>query len=209
MNLNKIFSDITKKLDALDRDREDILKLSRDMIRNCSVAIKEIHRKNFSQYLEKIKEIKSYHIELVGLVKKNPEVLGKYLKTAEQEFMEAVCLYALINNEDIPSPEEYGVDPLNYLLGLADVIGELRRFLLDKIRKDDVEDLDKYLDRMEDIYTNLFSLDYPKGLLEDLRQKTDADRGIIERTRGDVSISVQINKLNENLRKKRDDDNAI
>ncbi len=209
MNLNKIFSEITKKLDELDKDREDILKISRDMIRNCSVAIKEIHRKNFSEYLEKIKEIKDYHGELLRLVKKSPELFGKYLKTPEQEFTEAICLYALIKEEDLPSPEEYGVDPLNYLLGLADVIGELRRFLLDKIRKDDVEDLDKYLDRMEDIYTNLFSLDYPKGLLEDLRQKTDADRGIIERTRGDVSISVQINKLNQNLRKKKDDDNAI
>ena len=83
------------------------------------------------------------------------------------------------------------------------------KILLDKIRKDDVEDLDKYLDRMEDIYTNLFSLDYPKGLIEELRQKIDADRGIIERTRGDISISVQINKLNQNLSKKKDNDNAI
>jgi len=201
MNLKKIFSDITKKLDAIDKEREEILNLSRKMIRGCSVAIKSIHRNEISIYEEKINEIKVNHEDLRKLINKDPSKFNKYLKTPEQEYMEAVCLFLIIQNKELPNPIDYKVDEVNYLLGLADVIGELRRYILDKIRVNEVEDLDKILDIMEEIYTNLFSLDYPKGITQDLRRKTDIARGIIEKTRGDISLSSQIDRLNNKLKK--------
>ncbi len=88
------------------------------------------------------------------------------------------------------------------MLGLADVVGELRRYVLDKLRRDQIEDLNEVLEKMESLYELLFSLDYPKGITQDLRRKTDVARGIIGRTRGDLSLSLQINKLNKNLEKK-------
>jgi translin len=88
------------------------------------------------------------------------------------------------------------------VLGLADIVGELRRYVLDKIRTGDYENLDKILGRMEEIYSYLFSLDYPKGLTRDLRRKTDVARSIIEKTRGDISLSIQIDRLNKNLTRK-------
>lgn len=202
MNLKNIFSEIIKTLDKLDQDREEILKISRQMIRNCSIAIKSIHRKEFDKYKEKIKEIKINHENLLQLVDKNLLVFGNHLKTPEQEFIEAVGLYAIINEENLPSPEDYKVQPINFLLGLADIVGELRRYVLDKIRTGDYENLDKILGRMEEIYSYLFSLDYPKGLTRDLRRKTDVARGIIEKTRGDISLSIQIDRLNKNLTRK-------
>jgi len=202
MNLKNIFSKITNTLDKLDHDREEILKISRQMIRNCSIAIKSIHRKEFDVYSEKIKEIRLNHENLLQLVEKNLLVFGKYLKTPEQEYIEAVGLYAIINEENLPAPEDYNVQPINYLLGLADIVGELRRYVLDKIRTGNYENLDKTLDRMDEIYTFLFSLDYPKGLTHDLRRKTDVARGIIEKTRGDISLSIQIDRLNKNLTRK-------
>lgn len=199
MTLNNIFSEITEKLDDIDRDREDILKISREIVRHCSIAIKSIHRKEFDVYRDKIKEIKSNHENLLTFVKKHPMLFSGYIKTPEQEYMEAVCLYAIINDQELPSPTDYNVDSVNYLLGLADVIGELRRHILDKIRRDEIDDLEKVLDTMSEIYSHLFAIDYPKGITQDLRRKTDVARGIIEKTRGDISLSLQINRLNKNL----------
>ncbi len=199
MDLNKIFLEITKKLDELNQDREDIIKLSREMIRNCSIAIKSIHRKEFDAYQEKIKKINNNHENLLKLINKNPLVFGRYLKTPEQEYIEAVCLYSIIQDQPLPTPEDYGINQVNYLLGLADVIGELRRYALDQIRQDKFENLEKILDIMDNIYTQIFSLDYPKSLTHELRHKTDVARNIIEKTRGDISLSVQINKLNKRI----------
>lgn len=201
-NFNNIFSEIKEKLDRINQEREKLIKISREMIRNCSIAIKSIHRKEFNVYEEKIKEVKSQHEFLLELINKNPLAFARYLKTPEQEFVEAVCLNALISDLDFPTSKDIGVDDVNYLLGLADVIGELRRHVLDKLIQDDTEGLDKILDEMENIYTFLFSLDFPKAITHDLRRKTDIARSIIERTRGDISLSLQINRLHKNLEKK-------
>lgn len=199
---NNTFSDIKKRLDKIDEDREKLITLSRQMVRNCSIAIKSIHRQDDTQYQNKLKELKENHTELLALVNLNPIMFNKYLKTPEQEYVEAVSLYAIINDQELKSPKEYGVDDVNYLLGLSDVVGELRRYVLDKLRRDQIEDLNDILEKMENIYDLLFSLDYPKSITQDLRRKTDVARGIIERTRGDLSLSLQINKLNQNLEKK-------
>ncbi len=202
MKLNNIFSDITIKLDELDQLREQILKISRQMIRKCSVAIKSIHRQEFEAYEKKISEIKDNHEELLKLVNDNPMAFSYHLKTPEQEYVEAVGLYKIVKGEEIPTPKELGVDDVNYLLGLADVIGELRRLILDKITRDELENIEKILEQMENIHSHLFALDYPKGITKDLRRKTDVGRSIIEKTRGDITLSIQINRLNKNLKNK-------
>jgi len=140
------------------------------------------------------------------LVNTNPGVFLKYLKTPEQEYTEAIAFYAIISKDPLPLPSDLNIDPINYALGLADVIGELRRYALDNIRNSVVDDLNYILECMDDIYTNLFSIDYPAGLTQDLRRKTDQARNIIEKTRGDVSISLQMNDLKsciENSEKNR------
>jgi len=206
MKLNKIFTELNETLEKLDKDRESILKLSRTLIRNCSIAIKNIHRKEYSQYHEKVINIQKIHKEMLLLVNTNPGVFLKYLKTPEQEYTEAIAFYAIISKDPLPLPSDLNIDPINYALGLADVIGELRRYALDNIRNSVVDDLNYILECMDDIYTNLFSIDYPAGLTQDLRRKTDQARNIIEKTRGDVSISLQMNDLKsciENSEKNR------
>jgi translin len=195
MRLNKIFSELHETLDKLDKDRETILKLSRSLIRDCSKAIKNIHRKEFSQYHQKVLNIQKNHQDLRLLVNKNPGVFLKYLKTPEQEYTEAKTFYAIISQETLPLPSDLNINPINYALGLADVIGELRRYILDSIRNSTVDDLNYILEYMEDIYAHLFSIDFPSGLTQDLRHKTDQARNLIEKTRGDVSISLQMNDL--------------
>jgi translin len=195
MNLKKIFLEITEDLDRLDQDREEILKKSRMMIRDCSISIKHIHRREFDKYHKKINSIKNAHQNLVSLVRKNLGFYFKYLKVPEQEYAEAVSFYSIISKNDLPTPSELNIYSLNYALGLADVVGELRRYVLDNIRNSQIEDLNEILESMDEIYTYLFSLDYPSAITQDLRHKTDVARNIIERTRGDVSISLQMDNL--------------
>ncbi len=208
MNLKNIFTELTEALDKLDQDREEILKISRLMIRDCSIAIKHIHRREFEQYQEKFNKVKVTHEKLVSLVNKNTGVFFKYLKTPEQEFAEAISFFSIIMKKDPPTPKVLKIDPLNYALGLADVVGELRRYALDNIRNSQVEDLNDILESMDEIYTYLFSLDYPSGLTQDLRHKTDQARNIIERTRGDISISLQMNSLRECIESNVQDNNT-
>ena len=203
MNLTKIFSELTKYLDKLDEGREKILPISRLMIRDCSNAIKHIHRKEFDLYNEKITQIKKTHSQLIEMVNLEPSAFRKYLKTPEQEYAEAVSFYAIINKQVLPTSSQLNIDPLNYAFGLADVVGELRRYALDNIRNSQLSDLNQILEDMDEIYTNLFSLDYPSGITQDLRHKTDLARSLIEKTRGDISISLQMNDLKRCIEKKQ------
>ncbi len=195
MNLAKNLEEISSVLDNWDQIREDILKISRKIVRDCSVAIKSIHRKEAHNYNQKVEDIKYNLAVLKESIIKNPNNFSKYLRTPEQEYTEAVCFYSIVHNQKIPSYIELNVDPLNFLLGLADVIGEIRRYTLDNIRNSKLDDLNRLLESMDEIYTFLFSLDYPSGLTKDLRHKTDVARSIIEKTRGDVSLSVQMDNL--------------
>jgi translin len=142
---------------------------------------------------------------LKQLVNLEPSNFTKFLKTPEQEYTEAVSFYAIINKQELPTPSQLNIDPLNYAFGLADVIGELRRYALDNIRNSQLSDLNQILEDMDEIYNNLFSLDYPSGITQDLRPKTDRARSLIEKTRGDVSISLQMNDLKRCIEKNSTD----
>jgi translin len=205
MNLSKIFLELTNNLDRLDEGREKILPLSRTMIRDCSNAIKHAHRKEFDLYEEKINEIKEIHSLLKQIVNLEPSSFTKFLKTPEQEYAEAVSFYSIINKKELPTSSQLNIDPLNYAFGLADVIGELRRYALDNIRNSQLSDLNQILEDMDEIYNNLFSLDYPSGITQDLRPKTDRARFLIEKTRGDISISLQMNDLKRCIEKNSTD----
>ncbi len=197
MNLKKAFSEISNLFDTLYNCREKILRLSRNIVRDCSIGIKHIHRKEFSMFQEKINKIKLDFEILGNLVNMNLGVFSKYLKTPEQEYTELIVFYSIINNKDIPPPSELKISPINYALGLADVIGELRRYALDNIRNSQTNDLNKVLESMDEIYTYLFSVDYPVGVTQDLRHKVDVARNIIEKTRGDISLAIQMNDLKQ------------
>jgi len=160
-----------------------------------NVVIRVVVREEFDLYQEKIETIKAHHKKLLSLINKNPGIFFKYLKTPEQEYAEAVSFHSILTKKDLPKASDLNIHPLNYVLGLADVIGELRRYALDNIRNSQIDDLNDILEQMDEIYTELFSLDYPSGLTQDLRHKVDQIRNIIEKTRGDVSISLQMNDL--------------
>jgi len=113
-----------------------------------------------------------------------------FLHDAEKEYAEARATNALIRGTDLPGPEEIGVGDAAYLNGLAEAIGELRRHALDTMRQGNLARGEQLLQAMDDIYYVLVSMDYPDALTGGLRRTTDVARSIMERTRGDLSLTL-------------------
>ena len=123
-----------------------------------------------------------------------------YTQDALKEFTEARIVYALVKGEALPDPEELGVEHATYLKGLAESVGELRRRCLDLLRDGYSKEVELLLSYMDDIYEVLVTMDYPDAITMGLRRLTDIVRGITERTRGDVTVSLREQKLEKSLR---------
>ncbi len=114
-----------------------------------------------------------------------------YVQDAQKELVEACCTFALVKRDPLPDPTTLGVAPAPFLNGLAEADGEVRRYLLDLLRRGDVDDCERLLETMDDIYSLLVTLDYPDALTGGLRRSTDSARGILEKTRGDLTLALR------------------
>ena len=188
--LENITANIQKKFDKKDRVREDILDISRKVIKLCAKAIKNVHRgeresaeillKDCEMSLRKIKKIKY----------SSPDIyFSGYVQDAQKEYTEAKIFYSIIYNDKFIRPEKLQVEDAPYLNGLGEVIGELRRYILDNIRNNRNQSCEKYLKIMEEIYYQLFNFDYPEVITQGLRRTVDNMRVIVEKTRGDLTLA--------------------
>ena len=114
-----------------------------------------------------------------------------YVQDAQKEYVEALATFSLVTGEPMQTPEEIGVAAAAFLNGLAEAVGELRRYVLDLLRRGEAESCEGYLRTMDDIYSLLVTIDYPDALTGGLRRTTDATRAILERTRGDLTFALR------------------
>jgi translin len=200
--LDEIFQDIRNHLDQMDSIRENVLPLQRKIVRNCSEIIKKIHRREFDSIEEKIAMTMEDLIQMKRLIDDAPgDFPADYLQIAQQEFGEATIFYNLIVKEQTVTPQEINIDLLEYAYALADVVGELRRYVMSCLREDDLDNANKGFESMNVIYDHLFTLDYPNGLVPGLRNKIDQARGILAKTEGDLVVITKMLRLNRNLEK--------
>jgi len=203
-NLEKIVSKIEAELDEIDEVREVALKSSRAVIRISGSILRGLHRKE--DVSEQFKELKDEVSRLSGLLTDHPDIAAAgYVETAYQEFAEVGIMISLLEKNDVPSPEELGIENVPYLLGLADAVGELRRACLDELKSGDVGRANDLLERMEDIFGELMRFDYPEAILP-IKRKQDVVRSLLEKTRGEVAVATSTRnlhaKLEEVLKKK-------
>lgn len=203
MNLEEIVEEVRKKLDKRDEAREKVFELNRLAIRLSASTIRAIHRREFDSAEENISKIKETLRSMVDNLKEVPELLHSgMVNSAFQEYAEAALLMSLIRDGIYPSPDEISVPFFDaYLLGLADVIGELRRSALDAVCDGDVDQAVIVLGRMDEILSNLVTLDYPEAIIPGLRHKCDVARNLVEKTRGDIANSVSNEKLIQEIKK--------
>jgi translin len=155
---------------------------------------KELARQHLSEALQLVQSLRE---NLKGL----PELFyAGYTQDALKEYAEAALVYALVEDNAIPTPEELTLEPATYLQGLAEAVGELRRRCLDMLLKDKTDEAERLLGEMDDIYAILVTMDYPDAITGGLRRLTDVARSIIERTRGDITLSLRQGRLEDSLR---------
>lgn len=199
------FKDLAENMlssfDAKDRAREESLKLSREVIRFCSSAIRSIHRGELREAERLMNEAGASLQRIRDQLKDHQDIrYAGFVDGAEQEYAEARSVYSITTAQRILTPEEVGVDPVNYLGGLGDTTGELRRHILNLIREGRPKEGEIFLDIMEEIYHLLMLFDYPDAITRGLRRKGDLARSMLERTRGDLTNAIEMGKVEASLR---------
>ncbi|MCC6499082.1 MAG: haloacid dehalogenase [Anaerolineales bacterium] len=200
--LEQIADDIRKSFDARTATRDQALALARQLTRACSLAIRAVHRSARQEMEKHLDEARILADQLRGDLAKYPDLFyAGYTQDALKEFVEANVTCALIQNQPLQTPGELGVEPSTYLNGLAEVVGELRRRTLDILRSGYSQEAERLLGYMDEIYSVLVTIDYPDAITNGLRRQTDLARGIIEKTRGDVTFSLRGEDLSQAIRK--------
>jgi translin len=181
--------------------RENALKLTRLLTSNAAHAIRAIHRGEADTAEANMTEARDIVVELKKSVEPDPEIYySGYTQDALKEYVEARVTINLIQNQPIPLPEDLGIEYATYLRGLAETIGELRRRCLDILRHGYSDEVERLLDLMDEIYALLVTVDYPDAITHGLRRQTDLVRGIIERTRADLTTSLGEQRLQKSLK---------
>jgi translin len=200
-NLDSIAEQIRKDFTTKDETREKVLPLCREVIRHSSTAIRAVHRQEFEAASGLLKSARKLLSEAEQAVASYSQLrYTGFFHDAQKEFAEASITLALITEKKAPAPDELNVNFTAYLNGLGEACGELRRYLLDSIRRDDLSRVEELLTAMDDIYNILVTMDFPDAITGGLRRTTDMVRGILERTRSDLTLVMQQSKLEKKLK---------
>ncbi|MCM8768344.1 MAG: hypothetical protein NC911_01470 [Candidatus Omnitrophica bacterium] len=174
-----------------DTVREKALRNCREITRLAARAIQELHQGRQESAERTIKQAFLLLKESKKILRFYPEIIySGFLHSAEKEVVEAVVFQRCVLQKAIPCPEEFGFDPISYLHGLAESTGELRRFILDGVRKKRDFPGEMYLEMMDAIYSFLTGFFFPDALTRSLRHQIDYVRGILEKTRAEVTFLV-------------------
>jgi len=200
--LEEIADRIRQNFDIRTSMRDKALAQARQLTRACSLAIRAVHRDDKEAMMAQLAEASNLADTLRDELKDHPDLYyAGYTQDALKEFVEANVTCALIQKQPLQTPEELVVEESTYLNGLAEVVGELRRRTLDILRSGYSQEAERLLSYMDEIYSVLVTMDYPDAITNGLRRQTDLARGIIEKTRGDVTVSLRGAQLTKAIRK--------
>ena len=184
------------QLDAINAARETALATSRILTRRCANTIRAVHRHEWPEAERLLDSAAATAGELRQRLLPHPALLhAGYTQDALKEYAEAHLTLALVRNLALPTADELGVEPAAYLNGLAEAASELRRYILDALRKAETGDCERLLGAMDEVYSLLVSVDYPDAVTGGLRRTTDALRAVLERTRGDLTVTMRQEQL--------------
>ena len=171
--------------------RERALPKSRTAIRYCANSIRATHRQEVALARELLAQASALLIEMAVDLRDHQDIFyAGFVQDAQKEYAEAATFAALTQNSPLPLADELSIDWAPYLNGLGEAIGELRRYVLDQLRRGNIESCETFLRQMDDIYALLTTVDFPDAITGGLRRTTDSARGILEKTRGDLTIAV-------------------
>ncbi|MFP3879881.1 MAG: haloacid dehalogenase [Dehalococcoidia bacterium] len=199
-DLEMVGAELRPQFAGEDEAREKALRSCRQAIRYSSAAIRAIHR----QEHEEAGQLLDSAYELLRELNRDLAEHGRllyagFVHDAQKEFAEGCITLALVGRKELPRPETLGISNASYLDGLGESVGELRRYILDSMRREDFSRCEELLAIMDATYGVLVSMDFPELLAHGLKRTTDVVRGIIERTRGDLTVSLRQRRLETKL----------
>jgi translin len=201
-SLKTVLKEVKKELTQKDKVRENAQESMRKATSLSKQAILLIHQKRIEEAKKLVENAKEIIFRLQGLAKEYPEIIySGMFSAALQEYSEANIFLRLIEESRFASPKDTNVPSVDYVLGLADVVGEYRRLALDALREGNVKKGEKCLETMDEIYIELMAMDEAYMLVPGLRRKCDIARRIIETTRGDITQEVRRKSLEDYLRR--------
>jgi translin len=195
--ISNVQSDVEKintKFKDIEERRNAIIKGTRDATILCSKAIVSLHshkKEESMEYIDKAKKLLQQFKEL------GKDDLQKYLYIAEQEFVEAYCLFSIAEDSVIPSMKSLEVSDISYVMGLLDCIGEIKRMIIDKIRAEGTSNVNILFELMDKIYGIIYPLAVYDNLMPGLRKKLDVSRILIENVRAIITEEQRRTKMIE------------
>jgi len=200
--LEMIAERIHQAFEARTVARDRALSQARTLTRHCANAIRAVHRDEHDLAQKQLDEANQLAQALRADLAEFPGLYyAGYTQDALKEFAEASIVYALVTDRALPTPQELGLEDATYLNGLAEAAGELRRRCLDILRHGYSQEAERLLGHMDDIYAVLITMDYPDAITGGLRRLTDIVRSVTERTRGDLTISLRQEHLEQTMRR--------
>lgn len=200
MDLSELSARLRSEFDAKLAARERGMAASRSAVRACGNAIRALHRYEIDNAKQLLAEAQSDVDAACAALADHPDILyAGFVHDAEKELAEARITFALVTDAPFPSPEELRIPPSAFVKGMAEAIGEIRRHILDLMRRNELKRCEELLGAVDDMYYLLVSMDYPDGITMGLRRLTDVARSIIERTRGDFTTSTVQSALRDAL----------
>lgn len=169
-------------LEKQEEARDGLLRLSREIIRECAKSVKAMHAGEMKEARERVKKAE----KLVKKARKEDRDFEHVMRTAYQEYTEARMLLSVIEGKKLPSYQKLGIPYEAYLLGLLDLIGELRREMLEAMKKGDRKGAKRYFEKMDKIYEALLPIRFSNSLLPGFRVKQDMARRQVEQARSEL-----------------------
>jgi translin len=198
--LDRISDEIREDFERRTKIRDEALAQARQLTRFAAMAIRAIHREEKDEAQNQLEQAKTLVQQMREDLKNDPDLYySGYCQDAIKEYVEANITVALINDRPLPTPQELGAEYATYLGGLAETLGELRRRCMDLLRPGYSHEVERLLGWMDEIFSQLVTMDYPDAITDGLRRRTDLARGILERTRADITISFRQSELEEAL----------
>lgn len=200
LDLDRLEAAVRDELDEKFAARELALKNCRKIIQSASKAIRALHRGDVAAADELIAEGRSLIDEAEAPLAEHRDIYhAGFFYDAVKEYAEAELTRALVLHRPLPIPADLGLHAVPYLKGLGEAVGELRRRLLDQLRKGNLADAEDTFADMEVIHDLLAALDYPDGMTSGLRRTTDVARSLIERSRADLTSTIVQERLRRQL----------
>ena len=204
--LTDIVESIRSELTTTNTLRDDTLQRSRSLIRLCAHSIRAIHRHDWDEAEKLLHEARDEAATMVKALVDHPMLYhAGYTQDALKELVEAHLVYAVVRGDGLAHARtDLQVTPPTYLRGMSEAGTEMRRFVLDLIRRGQVEEAEPYLEFMDDVYTLLITVDFPDAITDGLRRNTDVLRSVLERTRGDLTLAIRQDQMRCGARQLRD-----